>query len=154
MQISKGCVVYFHYSLLGEKGEVLESSREQAAVPFIYGRDKIVPGLEKGMLAKSTGDKFQLKVKADQGYGAWQEDKVYDVAAAMFEQVKDLSAGLMCHVTNPEGEKELVTVVEVTDDLVTVDANHAYAGLDLKFSVEIIDVRKASAEELAGAQIQ
>ncbi|MEH6445151.1 MAG: FKBP-type peptidyl-prolyl cis-trans isomerase [Oceanospirillaceae bacterium] len=142
MQINQECTVSFHYSLLNEKGEVVDTSKDQEPVSFETGKGKIIPGLEKGMQGKSIGDKFQLKIKADDGYGQWDEEKVYDIDAGIFSGMDDLEVGLMCEVTNPQGEKELVTVVEISDELITVDANHPYVGNDLKFSIEIVNVTK------------
>jgi FKBP-type peptidyl-prolyl cis-trans isomerase SlyD len=153
MQISKELVVSFHYSLLNDKAEVIETSREQDAIVYLYGHNQIVPGLEESMLGKSAGDKFQVKVKAERGYGAWDESKVYDIEAQVFSQMADLSEGLICQVTNPDGLEELVTVVEIAEDIISVDANHPYAGQDLKFSVEIVAVRNASERELAESKV-
>ncbi|MCJ8297666.1 MAG: peptidylprolyl isomerase [Pseudomonadales bacterium] len=153
MQVTKDNVVYFHYSLLDDKGAVVETSRDQSAMAFIVGKKQIVPGLEQAMLGRSAGDKFQVKIKPEQGYGVWDEAKVYDIEASVFGQMEDLEVGFMCHVTSPEGEQQLVTVMEITPELITVDANHAYAGLDLKFSVEITEVRKASNVELQSSSV-
>jgi len=153
MQVSEDNVVYFHYSLLDEKGAVIESSRDHSPVAFIVGKKQIVPGLEQAMLSKSAGAKFQIKLKPEQGYGVWDEAKVFDIDASVFAQVQGLEEGFMCHVTDPEGEQQLVTVMEITPELITVDANHAYAGLDLKFSVEITEVRKATAAELESSSV-
>ncbi|MCJ8337678.1 MAG: peptidylprolyl isomerase [Pseudomonadales bacterium] len=153
MQVTKDNVVYFHYSLLDDKGAVVETSRDQSAMAFIVGKKQIVPGLEQAMLGRSAGDKFQVKIKPEQGYGVWDEAKVYDIEASVFAQMADFEVGFMCHVTSPEGEQQLVTVMEITPELITVDANHAYAGLDLKFSVEITEVRKASNVELQSSSV-
>lgn len=140
MQINTNCDVTFHYSLIDEKGAVIESSREGEAPTFSTGQKQIISGLEAGMLGKSPGDKFQLKIKADQAYGQWSEEKVYDIEATVFGDIEDLEVGLVCNATNPQGEEELVCVVAINDDLITVDSNHPFAGLDLKFSIEIMKV--------------
>jgi len=142
MQIAADNTVFFHYSLIGEKGEVIETSREQEPLSFVVGQNQIVPGLEKAMLGKSAGDKFQVKVKSDDAYGQWLDEKVYDVELQVFEGIENLEVGLMCQLTNEQNEQELVCVVEINDSVVTVDSNHPYAGLDIKFSVEIMDVKK------------
>ncbi len=144
MQINQQCVVTFHYALLNEKGEVMDTSRGQEAVSFTTGEKQILPGLEDAMLGKSTGDKFQLKLKAAQGYGEWSEDKVYDIAMDAFSELGKVDVDMVCEVTNPEGEKEIVTIAAIEEDRVTVDANHPYAGVDLKFSIEIMEVSKAA----------
>ncbi len=143
MQINQQCIVTFHYALLNEKGEVMDTSRGQEAVSFTVGEKQILPGLEEAMVGKSTGDKFQLKLKPSQGYGEWSDDRVYDIAISAFSELESVDVDMVCEVTNPEGNKEIVTIVSVEEDRVTVDANHPYAGVDLKFSIEIVDVSKA-----------
>lgn len=152
MQISLNSVVYFHYSLLNEKGGVIETSKGEDPVIFIQGKGQIVKGLEAAMLGKSEGSQFQTKIKADQGYGEWDEDKVFDISIDDIADVESLEVGMLCQVTTPEDEQALVEVIQLTDTLVTVDSNHPYAGEDLKFSIEVIKVRKATEDELASGK--
>lgn len=142
MQINQQCVVGFHYALLDEKGQVIESSREQDAVSFTTGEKQIIPALEQAMLGKSAGDKFQLKLKAAQAYGEWVDEKAYDIAKTDLAGLQEIELGMACEVTNPQGEKELVTIVAIEEDRITVDSNHPYAGVDLKFSIEIMSVNQ------------
>jgi FKBP-type peptidyl-prolyl cis-trans isomerase SlyD len=52
----------------------------------------------------------------------------------------------------PQGGVQIVTVTEVTSDSVMVDANHALAGQNLHFEVEIMEVREATADEISHGQ--
>ena len=149
MQINDNCLVHFHYSLLDEKGQIIESTRDGDPIPYLHGKQNIVPGLETAMTGRSAGDSFQVKLKPEQGYGLYDEDKVYDVAAELFKDFEGLEPGALCQLTNEQGQPELVTIIEIGEEQITVDGNHPYAGINLKFSVEVISVRAANEQELA-----
>ena len=65
----------------------------------------------------------------------------------MFESVEDLAVGSQLRATTDDGEQTVI-VIDVTDDEITVDGNHPLAGIDLKFEVDILEVRDASEDEL------
>ena len=149
MQISQNAVVTFHYALINDQGEVIDGTKGGDPIPYLHGHKNIVPGLELALEGKALGDHFKISLKANEAYGAYDEDKVFDVERSLFSVIPDLAEGYMCHLTNEQGQDELVTVIEINDELVTVDANHPYAGQDLTFDVEVVSVRPATEQELA-----
>jgi FKBP-type peptidyl-prolyl cis-trans isomerase SlyD len=72
---------------------------------------------------------------------------VQTVPKSMFESVEDLAVGSQLRATTDDGEQTVI-VIDVTDDEITVDGNHPLAGIDLKFDVEILEVRDATEDEL------
>ncbi|SFG72897.1 FKBP-type peptidyl-prolyl cis-trans isomerase [Neptunomonas qingdaonensis] len=152
MQICDNAVVYFHYALINEQGEVLDGSKGGDPIPYLHGCHNIVPGLEKAMEGRAAEEHFRVSLTPLEAYGEVDEDKIYDVERKLFSQMPELSVGLMCHMTNEAGEDEVVSVIEIEDDLVTVDANHPYAGQSLTFDVEIVSVREATPQELQAGQ--
>lgn len=152
MQITDNVVVYFHYALIDEQDEVLDGSKGGDPIPYLHGYHNIVPGLEKALTDRSAAEHFRVSLTPLEAYGEIDEDKIYDVERKLFTDMPDLSIGLMCHMTNESGEDELVSVVDIDDEVVTVDANHPYAGQSLTFDVEIISVREASPQEIQAGQ--
>ncbi|SIT07415.1 FKBP-type peptidyl-prolyl cis-trans isomerase [Neptunomonas antarctica] len=152
MQITDSAVVYFHYALINDQGEVLDGTKGGDPIPYLHGCHNIVPGLEKAMDGRSADDHFRITLTPLEAYGERDEDKVYDVERQLFANMPELSEGLMFHMTNESGEDELVSVVEIHDDLVTVDANHPYAGESLTFDVEIVSIRNATPAEMEAGQ--
>lgn len=151
MPIDKGMMVSFHYRLKDGQGNLIEDSHQGEPLPYLHGFGKIVPGLELAMTGRVAGDEYVVTLSALEAYGVRDEEKVYDVTRTLFSDMS-LSSGMMCHLTNEDGEQELVTVVEFDDTTVTVDANHPYAGRSLTFDVKIIEVRPATDEELSSVQ--
>ena len=152
MHIEKNRVVTFNYTLRDEQGAVLDSSGGRGALSYLHGKGNIIPGLEQALAGKSAGDKLDVTVAPEQGYGARDERLVQIVARAKFGEVASLAPGMQVRANGPQGPR-MVTVVRVDRDFVTVDANHPLAGRTLLFSLEVADVRKATHEEITHGHV-
>ena len=152
MQIEKNRVVTLNYTLRDEQGTVIDSSSGRAPLSYLHGKGNIVPGLERALAGKAAGDKLDVTVAPDQGYGARDERLVQILTRAKFGDVANLAPGLQVRASGPQGAR-IVTVVRVDRDFVTVDGNHPLAGRTLHFSVEVTDVRKATHEEISHGHV-
>jgi FKBP-type peptidyl-prolyl cis-trans isomerase SlyD len=139
-------VVSFHYTLTDENGTVIDKSEGQPLV-YLHGAGNIIPGLENALTGKNVGDKLTVNVTAAEGYGEYNPEMVQEVPRNMFQGVDDITAGMQFQAQTDDGI-QVVTVKDVTDENVIVDANHPLAGQNLNFDVEIVDIRDASQEEL------
>lgn len=139
-------VVSFKYTLRNGEGELLESSGEEA-MPYLHGAGNIVPGLERAMQGHAVGDTFDVEVPAAEGYGE-RIDGTVEVPRSAFPDEVEVSEGMSFVAEGPDGEAFPLWVTGVTDEVVTAEPNHPLAGIDLRFSVEITEIRDASAEEL------
>lgn len=148
MQAAENSVVSIHYTLTNAKGEVLDSSRGGDPLVYLQGSGNIIPGLEKALAGKQAGDKLQVAVAAAEGYGERDESLVQQVPKRAFQGVPKIEAGMSFQAQSSQGPMH-VFVTAVTGDMVTVDGNHPLAGEALNFDVEIIEVRKATLEEIA-----
>lgn len=146
MQITHHSVASFHYTLKNSAGEVLDSSAGNEPLSYLHGAGNIVPGLERQMLGKSIGDKFNATVAPEEGYGVPNPAMVRIVPKSAFPEGVDLEVGMQFGTQTPQGPMAIV-VTQIEGEQVTVDGNHPLAGVTLHFDVEITDVRAASAEE-------
>ena len=151
MTVENGKVVSFHYTLTNAQGDVLDQSQEHP-MPYLHGAGNIIPGLEKELAGKKVGDKLTVNVPAAEAYGEYHEQLVNDVPREAFQGVDNIEAGMQFQADTPEGV-QVITVKAVNGDLVTVDANHPFAGQDLNFDVEIVEVREATEEESAHGHV-
>ena len=146
--ISNDSVVLFNYILSNDAGEILDQSQGEP-LAYLHGHHNIIPGLEAQMMGKSVGDKFKVTVAPEDAYGEYYAEAVQEVPRANFQGVDNIEAGMQFQSRAEDGQVMLVTVKEVTDDTVIVDGNHPLAGQALTFDVEVIEVRPATADEIA-----
>ncbi|MGM0702293.1 MAG: FKBP-type peptidyl-prolyl cis-trans isomerase [Pseudomonadota bacterium] len=147
MQIAQNSVVAFHYTLTNDAGEVLDSSEGRDPLTYLHGAGNIIPGLEKELEGRETGDKLNVAVTPEEGYGEVQPQLVQEVPRDAFQGVEAVEPGMQFQAQT-QGGPLMVTVTQVEGDTVTVDGNHPLAGQKLNFDVEIADVREASQEEV------
>ena len=148
MNIEKNRVVTLNYTLRDEQGTIIDASSGRAPLSYLHGKGNIIPGLEQALSGKAAGDKLDVTVAPEQGYGPRDERLVQIVPRTKFGEVEGLAPGMQVRVGGPQGAR-IVSVVRVDRDFVTIDGNHPLAGRTLHFSVEIAEVRKASHEEVA-----
>ncbi|HEX9706972.1 MAG TPA: peptidylprolyl isomerase [Steroidobacteraceae bacterium] len=152
MHIEKNRVVMLHYTLRDEQGAVIDSSSGRGPLSYLHGKGNIIPGLEQALAGKSAGDKLDVEVAPEQGYGRRDERLLQIVPRNKFAEVSELTPGMQVRASGPQGAR-LVTVVRVERDFVTVDGNHPLAGRTLQFSVEVAEVRKATHEEVSHGHV-
>ncbi|MBD8524491.1 FKBP-type peptidyl-prolyl cis-trans isomerase [Pseudomarimonas arenosa] len=147
MQIASKTVASFHYTLTNDQGDVVDSSSGRDPLVYLHGAGNIVAGLEKAMEGRAAGDKFEVAVPPEQGYGLRDEQLVQQVPREAFQGVDTIEVGMHFQASGPHGVAS-VEVTEVNEQVVTVDANHPLAGQTLHFAIEVMDVRQAQPEEL------
>lgn len=149
MQIGKEKVVSIHYTLRDNKGTTLDSSVGSAPLLYIQGIGNLIPGMEEGLEGKVKGDKVEIKVSPEKGYGMRDDKMIQKVPRSAFGG-QEVKKGMQFQTGN---HGQVVTVTEVGLDSITVDGNHPLAGVDLNFSVEVLDIRNATADELAHGHV-
>ncbi len=153
MSITKDSAVFFHYTLTDNEGNTLDKTPEGQPLAYLHGHANIIPGLESQLEGKAAGDKFVAVVEAADAYGEYQEQAVQEVPREHFQGVDNIEAGMQFQTQAESGQPMLVTVKKVTDEVVTVDANHPLAGKQLNFDVEIAEVRPATEEEISHGHV-
>ena len=142
MQISENAVVSIHYTLTNNAGETIDSSVERGEpLAYLHGAGNIIPGLENALVGKAAGDKLDVTVTPEEGYGERHEQLIQQVPKTAFEGNEDnLQPGMQFQAQTPGGP-QVVRVVEVGDETVTIDANHPLAGQTLHFDVEVVEIK-------------
>ena len=149
MKIAKDTVVSQRYELSDANGTLLEKTDEP--VSYLHGGyDGIFPAVEEAVHGKEVGAQFNITMEPDEAFGEYDHDLVRVEPRSLFPE--DISIGMQFEGGAEDADDEdymLYTVVDVTDDEVTVDGNHPLAGKTLKFAGIVTDVRAATPEEVA-----
>ena len=145
-------VIRFHYSVAEVGQPPMESSHEGGEpIAALIGAGNIIPGLEKALIGKAVGERFEVVVPAAEAYGERNEALTQRVPKKHFGAQK-LVPGQQVVLQTNFGPRA-VTIQKVGMSVVDVDLNHPMAGKDLHFDVEIVEVREAAAEELAHGHV-
>ncbi|MEA1918166.1 MAG: peptidylprolyl isomerase [Campylobacterota bacterium] len=147
MAIEKNQVVSIEYEVR-DGDEVVDSNVGGAPLVFMYGCGQIIPGLESGIENMAIGEKGDILVKSADAYGEYNSEASQEVPADQFAGI-ELNVGMTLYGQGEDGGTVQVIVKEINGDVVTIDFNHPLAGKDLMFSVSMLNIRDASAEEVA-----
>jgi len=152
LKAERKMVVTIDFVLKNEKGEIIDSSEKSGKLTYLHGFKNIVEGLEEALEGKIVGDSFSVFVPVEKGYGPRDENMVFTVPKENFRDENEKESKVepgMEFETNMNGVRYILTVVDVKDDKVTVDANYPLLGKPLYFEGKIINIRDSYSDELA-----
>jgi peptidyl-prolyl cis-trans isomerase len=152
--VSKDQVITMFYELKdANTGEILESNMQEGGqISFITGHGHIIEKLEEEVSKLKSGERATISVKAAEGCGEYNNEAIQSLPKEQFAGI-DLHEGMELFGQNEDGSSVRVIVKEIKDDEVTVDFNHPYAGKDLLFNVEVLEVRDATEDEKATGMV-
>ncbi|MBE2985740.1 peptidylprolyl isomerase [Campylobacter sp. RM12920] len=152
--MSKDQVITMFYELKdADSGEILESNMQGGAeISFITGRGHIIEKLEEEVSKLKSGDRTEIAINAAQACGEYNAEAIQALPKEQFAGI-DLREGMELFGQNEDGSSVRVIVKEIKDDEVVVDFNHPYAGRNLLFNVEILEVREATEDEKATGMV-
>lgn len=147
--IQSGKVVDLSYSLKNSKGDLLDQADAKDPFTYLHGAQQIVPGLENALEGLKAGDKKDVQVAPEEGYGIRSDDLRIIVNRSQFPAGVELEAGMQFEAKGgPDGEAMAFRIEAINGDKIHLDGNHPLAGETLHFSVEVLKVRDATEEEM------
>ena len=138
--VSPGDTVRFHYTTKLESGAELESSRDGDPLEVTLGEGKIIAGLENALVGMAAGDAKTVTIRSEDAYGPHHAEFVRIVDRSMIPAHIELEVGKVLQAGASEAEQINLTITEVAEETVTLDANHPLAGKDLVFDLEMVEI--------------
>lgn len=152
LTVTGDIIASVHYKgTLPESGDVFDSSEGREPLTFLVGHKQMIPGFEEEIMGAKVGETREFTLSAERAYGEREETAVLDIPRAQFaqlEQEASLEVGMQLVAQMPHGPSPF-TITALTDEAVTADFNHTLAGQALTFSVEIVELREASEDEIS-----
>ena len=152
MNVAKNVVVSIAYQVRTQDGVLVDEAPANQPLEYLQGHNNLVIGLEKALEGKAVGDKFEVRVQPEEGYGEYNESMVQRVPKEVFQGVDELQVGMRFLADTDIGPVPVV-ITEVDGDEVVVDGNHMLAGQELHFTVEVVGTREATLEEIAHGHV-
>jgi FKBP-type peptidyl-prolyl cis-trans isomerase SlyD len=155
MTVAADCVVAFHYKLCeilpdGSKSGWLEESAGREPLLYLHGHANVISGLEEAMAGKKAGDSLEITLAPEQAYGQRRSNSIIRVPIKHLhlpDGQKALMPGVIVGVQTDQGVRSAL-IVKAGRFNVDIDTNHPFAGRTLHYSLDIVDVRKATPEEI------
>lgn len=154
LKIDQDHVVSLSYILtVNETSETIEEVTAENPLNFIYGKGTLLPRFEAHLKNLSVGENFDFVLTAEEAYGQVNESAITELPKSIFEVDgvlrEDLvKLGNVVPMRDSQGRRIDGKVIAITDDTVRMDFNHPMAGKDLNFKGKVVDLRKATAEEI------
>jgi FKBP-type peptidyl-prolyl cis-trans isomerase SlyD len=146
MQIEAKTVVSIAYTLKDDAGELIDSSPVGEPLVYIHGIGSLVPGLEKALEGRTTGDHLTVTLTPAEGYGTRDESLIRKLPIRKLPKGQAV-VGSRVNVQTDQGPVTLL-ITAVQGDYATVDPNHPLTDKTLHFEVDVVDVRAATPDEL------
>ncbi len=140
MSISEGDTVQIEYTGKLKDGTVFDQTEEGQPFQFTVGSGDIIPGFEEAVKGMEADEEKTVDIKASDAYGERDESRVQQYSRESLPDDFEPQKGQVLALQDEEGRQIPVSVVDFTDETITVDLNHPLAGEDLIFDIKIVDV--------------
>ena len=137
----KGDSVKVHYKGTLTSGEQFDSSEGRAPLEFVVGAGQMIAGFDKAIPGMAVGEKKTINIAPADAYGEKNDDAIIEFPKANIPPDMKLEPGMQLQLRNEAGHPVPVTVTEVKDDVVILDANHHLAGKELIFDIELVEIK-------------
>ena len=138
--VKNGDTVKVHYHGRLTNGTTFDSSEGRAPLEFKVGAGMVIKGFENGVLDMQVGDKKTIHIPVDQAYGPKSDEMIMDFPKENIPADLNPEVGMELQMSNPQVQVFQVKVAAIGDEFITLDANHALAGEDLVFDLELIEI--------------
>lgn len=143
-QVKSGDKVKVHYHGKLTNGETFDSSKGREPLEFEVGSGMVIKGFDDGVTGMAIGEKKTITIPYAEAYGPKNPEMIIDVPKDRFPKDMDIQLGMPLGMSDGQGNNYQVTVVEIKEDSVLLDANHPLAGMDLVFDLELVDIVEKS----------
>lgn len=155
MIIASPCVVSLTWRLEDAQGQLIDEL--DTPMEFLVGGEDLLPKVEQTLLDQTAGFEAHLHLEPEHAFGDYDADLVFFEPRDIFPA--EVSPGMQFDgppegASTPDLPREAIyTVTEVYDQHVVLDGNHPLAGLALRLSLKVHDVRAALEEEVAQGSV-
>lgn len=140
MSVKNGDTIKVHYTGKFNDGKIFDSSSNRDPLEVQVGAGELIPGFESELIGMKLNEKKSFIVTAEEAYGTYMNELVFEVEKTMFPPDLDPKVGQQLQMDQGDNQLILVNVLEVNNDKVKLDANHPLAGKDLHFDIQLVGI--------------
>jgi peptidylprolyl isomerase len=139
-QAKSGDTVRIHYTGTLDDGTQFDSSAGRDPLEFALGSGQVIAGFDSAVDGMSVGEQKSVTIPPAEAYGERHEQLVQEVPKSALPDEMQPQVGMQLQSQSPEGQVMNLVVTEVSDESITVDANHPLAGQALTFAIELVEI--------------
>jgi len=132
--------VKIHYTGKLEDGTEFDSSAGRDPLEFELGSGQVIPGFDKAVEGMAVGDSKSVTIPPEEAYGPRQEKMIQEVPKSALPKEITPTEGMALQTRDQDGQTIRLTVTDVSEDTITVDANHPLAGKSLNFEIQLVEI--------------
>ncbi len=136
----KGDTVQVHYTGKLEDGTIFDTSYEREPLEFTIGAGELIEGFDNAVEGMEEGEKKTVKIPAEKAYGPYRDDMIIEIGKDKLPEDLNPQVNQQLYMEDAQGQTIIVTVIEVSEEGIKVDANHPLAGKDLTFDIELVRI--------------
>jgi len=141
-QVKEGDTVKIHYTGKLDDGTLFDTSADNDPLEFTVGEHEVIPGMEIAVVGMEPGDEKTITIASGDAYGPYHDEMVVVVERSEFPEDMAIEVDQQLSVVLEDEQTIIVTVTEMNDETVTLDANHPLAGEDLTFDIQLVEIVK------------
>lgn len=139
-QAQSGDKVKVHYHGTLRSGETFDSSQGREPLEFTVGSGQVIKGFDEGVKGMQVGDKKKVEIPVQDAYGEKSKEMIFEFPKSQFPADMNPEVGAQLMMSDGSGQSFPVTITEIKEDSVLLDANHPLAGQDLIFDIELVEI--------------
>jgi len=140
-QVKNGDVVKVHYTGKLTNGEQFDSSTGREPLEFTVGAGQMIKGFDDAMPGMSVGEKKTVNISPENAYGEKSEEAVIEFPRENVPADMPLEVGMQLELRSESGQPIPVTIEDIREDVIVLDANHSLAGKELVFDIELVEIK-------------
>ncbi len=141
-QVKAGDVVRVHYTGKLTNGEQFDSSTGREPLEFTVGAGQMIKGFDAAMPGMTVGEKKTINILPEDAYGVKDEQAIIEFPKENIPKDMKPEVGMQLQLRNESGQPFPVTIAEIKDTVIVLDANHRLAGEELVFDIELMEIVK------------
>ncbi len=139
-QVKSGDKIKVHYHGKLNNGETFDSSEGRDPLEFEVGSGMVIKGFDEGVTGMAVGEKKTINIPFDEAYGPVNPEMIIEMPKDRFPKDMELEKGMPLMMSDQQGQQFQVSIVEIKEEIVMLDANHPLAGKDLTFDLELVEI--------------